>query len=34
MNTEIRMLKLTNGEDIIAPVDATGSEAYHFDNPL
>ena len=34
MNTEIRMLKLTNGEDIIAHVDATGSEAYHLDNPL
>ena len=34
MNTEVRMLKLTNGEDIIAHVDETNPEAYHLDNPL
>ena len=34
MNTEVRLLKLTNGEDIIAYVDETNPEAYHLDNPL
>ena len=34
MNTEVRLLKLTNGEDIIAYVDGTNPEAYHLDNPL
>tara|TARA_Y100001963_G_scaffold159091_1_gene261271 strand:- start:1166 stop:1561 length:396 start_codon:yes stop_codon:yes gene_type:complete len=33
MNTEIRLLKLTNGEDIIAYVNET-PESYHLDNPL
>ena len=34
MNTEVRLLKLTNGEDIIAYVDETNPELYHLDNPL
>ena len=34
MNTEVRMFKLTNGEDIIATVDETNSELYCLDNPL
>ena len=34
MTTEVRMLKLTNGEDIIAYVDRTNPESYHLDNPL
>lgn len=33
MNTEIRLLKLTNGEDIIAEVNEN-TEKYHLDNPL
>ena len=33
MNSEIRLLKLTNGEDIIAYVNET-PESYHLDNPL
>ncbi len=33
MNTEIRLLKLTNGEDIIASVDET-PESFHLYNPL
>tara|TARA_B100001758_G_scaffold201194_1_gene180144 strand:+ start:420 stop:836 length:417 start_codon:yes stop_codon:yes gene_type:complete len=33
MNTEIRLLKLTNGEDIIAQVNEN-TEKYHLDNPL
>tara|TARA_B100001175_G_C19425264_1_gene598269 strand:- start:642 stop:1061 length:420 start_codon:yes stop_codon:yes gene_type:complete len=33
MNTEIRLLKLTNGEDIIAEVDEN-TEKYNLDNPL
>jgi len=34
MNTEIRLLKLTNGEDILAQVDITNPNLYHLDNPL
>ena len=34
MNTEVRLLKLTNGEDIIAYVDDTNPNLYHLDNPL
>jgi len=34
MNTEIRLLKLTNGEDILAQVDITNPDLYHLDNPL
>ena len=34
MNTEIRLLKLTNGEDVIAFVDATNPKLYHLYNPL
>ena len=34
MNTEVRLLKLTNGEDIIAMVDGSNPELYHLDNPL
>tara|TARA_B100000745_G_C20012276_1_gene343956 strand:- start:71 stop:496 length:426 start_codon:yes stop_codon:yes gene_type:complete len=34
MNTEVRLLKLTNGEDIIASVDQTNPELYNLDNPL
>lgn len=33
MNTEIRLLKLTNGEDIIAEVNEN-TEKYRIDNPL
>ena len=34
MNVEVRLLKLTNGEDIIAQVDVTNSQLYNIDNPL
>ena len=34
MNTEVRLLKLTNGEDIIATVDETTPELYCLDKPL
>ena len=34
MNKEIRLLKLTNGEDVIANVDTTNPKLYHLYNPL
>ena len=34
MNVEIKLLKLTNGEDILAQVDRTNPDLYNLDNPL